>query len=203
MQRKYILRDNAGVPSAGTRCKSTEPAGQRMCEMLKLIICTSKEHIWVKNHSERRWSMFFHYFVVGAASWCDQRHPQFWDPIWELILRNELDLRLAINFAWREKILLQANRHEYRWGDNVTVEQGVFTHLDRWLVVSDSFSPQQLDHVVANVSHVTAISSVHNIKVILPHIWAFQLHASAQKEKAETVFLCRLNKLFFFFCIAL
>ena len=54
---------------------------------------------------------------------------------------------------------LQADRHEHLWGNNTVSEQGVFTYLHRWLIVAESFSPNYLDAVASNVTHITAISA--------------------------------------------
>ena len=49
---------------------------------------------------------------------------------------------------------LQANTHE-RFGD----EQGVFTFMHRWILVVDQDSLRDLEPLVVNLTHVTAVAS--------------------------------------------
>lgn len=61
----------------------------------------------------------------------------------------------------------QANRHEHLVGNNTVSEQGVFTYLHRWLVVTEDFSPQELEAIVSNVTHITTINADHsNVRIL-------------------------------------
>ena len=63
----------------------------------------------------------------------------------------------------------QANGHEHLVGNNTVPEQGVFAYLHRWLVVTEDFSPQELDTVVSNVTQITTINANH-LKVRIPSV---------------------------------
>ena len=68
--------------------------------------------------------------------------------------------------AFSFHMFLQANQHE-----KVKDEQGVFTFLHRWLLVTDDLALQYIQEDVRNITHVTAVTYPASMQGQVSALW--------------------------------
>ncbi len=64
-------------------------------------------------------------------------------------------------------ILFQANRHEY-----IAEQQGLYTYLYRWIIITENYSPVDIQQFIGNITHVTVLTpdkepTYYNMKCIV------------------------------------